>query len=130
MWAMQAYNCLVEVNVPFFSMKLNQGIIIMSDRCRVRERAFSLLSSTVGVLHQSPLSSTRRPRRVIKQCDVVHSIRRSQRRFITHLILLVVAALFWRQAVFSPSIIQRILSKCTLRYRNSIQFNYPRNGIT
>ena len=75
----------------------------MADHRRVRERAFSLLSSTVAVLHQSPLSNTRQPRRVIKQCDAVHSISRSRRRFVAHLILLVVAVLFWRQAVFLPT---------------------------
>ena len=59
----------------------------MADRSRIREQAFSLPSSTVGVLHQSPLSSTRRFRRVIiiNQHVVVHSIRHSKRRFVAHL---------------------------------------------
>ena len=108
MRATQAYKCLVEIHVRFFSMESNQytGKIVMADRCRVRERAFSLPSSTVGVLHQSHLSSTRRFRKIINQRVVVRSIRRNRRRVVAHIILLVVVALFWRQATFSS--IQRI----------------------
>ena len=84
-----------------YQINTRVGIIIMADRGRVREQAFSLLSSTVGILPQSSLSSTRRFRRVYNQ-RVVHFIRRSRRRFVGHLIFLVVVALLWRQAIFSP----------------------------